>query len=297
MYLLPSSCHPAHTTSSIPYSLALRIIRICPMEEDRDKRLEELKQMLLERDYKSGIINAAIRKAKLVPRHEALKKVVRNQEEERRPVMVVTYDPRLPAVPALVTKHWRAMCRDEPYLKEVFPNPPLVAYRRQKTTGDKIIRAKLPGPAIRPQRQLPGMKKCRKAGRECTICPWVKEGKVATSRASTYRKEIETSLNCQSRNLLYLIECRKCGLQYVGETDRSVQERFSEHKGYVNNNKLNQATGAHFNLPGHSISDMSIMAIQKVYNRGAHYRKELEKEEISKFRSFHHGINKNAGGV
>ena len=74
-------------------------------------------------------------------------------------------------------------------------------------------------------------------------------------------------------------------------------ERFSEHKGYVNNNKLNQATGAHFNLPGHSISDMSIMAIQKVYNRGAPYRKELEKEEISKFRSFRHGINKNAGGV
>ena len=28
-YLLPTSCHPAHVTSNIPYSLALRIVRIC----------------------------------------------------------------------------------------------------------------------------------------------------------------------------------------------------------------------------------------------------------------------------
>ena len=98
MYLLPSSCHPLHTTNSIPYSLALRIIRICSRIEDRDKRLEELKVMLLEREYKLNVINAAIRKAKEIPRQEALNKVVRDKEDERRPVMVVTYDPRLPSI-------------------------------------------------------------------------------------------------------------------------------------------------------------------------------------------------------
>ena len=265
MYLLPSSCHPAHTTASIPYSLALRIIRICSREEDRDRRLEELKTMLLDRDYKLGIVNAAIRKAKAIPRLEALKKVVRSKEEARRPVMVVTYDPRLPAIPALVTKHWRAMCREDPYLREVFQKPPLVAYRKQKTTGSKIIRAKLPEPASRqPRRLLPGMKKCSRNGKGCSICPWVREGRVAVSTASSYRREITSSLTCQSRNILYLIECTKCRLQYLGETDRSLQERFSDHKGYVNNNKLNQATGAHFNLPGHSVSDMAVMAILKI---------------------------------
>ena len=124
----------------------------------------------------------------------------------------------------------------------------------------------------------------------------VKEGMVAQATASTYRKEIETSLNCQSRNILYLIECKKCCLQYVGETDRSLQDRFSDQKGYVNNTRLNQATGEHFNRPGHSISDMSVMAIQKVFDRGAPYRKELGKEKISNFRGFRHGINKNACG-
>ena len=48
-YLLTSSCHPAHVTNNIPYSLALRIVRICSKEEDREKRFSELKQMLLDR--------------------------------------------------------------------------------------------------------------------------------------------------------------------------------------------------------------------------------------------------------
>ena len=59
-YLLPSSCHPAHCTRNIPYSLALRIIRICSEVTDRDKRLAELKEMLLSQDYNKNVINAAI---------------------------------------------------------------------------------------------------------------------------------------------------------------------------------------------------------------------------------------------
>ena len=39
-YLLPSSCHPKTTTQAIPYSLSLRIFRICTKPEQRDERLE-----------------------------------------------------------------------------------------------------------------------------------------------------------------------------------------------------------------------------------------------------------------
>ena len=42
-YLLTILCHPAHVTKNFPYSLALRIVRICSLAEDRDKRLAELR--------------------------------------------------------------------------------------------------------------------------------------------------------------------------------------------------------------------------------------------------------------
>ena len=65
-------------TNNIPFSLALRIVRICSEEHSRDQRLSELRQMLIDRDYKPGIIDAAITRAKSIPRSEALKKVVKS---------------------------------------------------------------------------------------------------------------------------------------------------------------------------------------------------------------------------
>ena len=97
-YLLTSSCHPAHVTSNIPFSLALRIVRICSDPEDREQRFSELRSMLLARDYKSKIIDSCIEKARQIPRQEALKKVVRDKNNLDRMVNVIHYDPRLPSV-------------------------------------------------------------------------------------------------------------------------------------------------------------------------------------------------------
>ena len=122
-YLLTSSCHPAHVTNNIPFSLALRIVRICSDTASRDSRLDELKSLLLSRNYKPGIINAAMEKAKSIPRSEALTRVEKSAAT-RRPVFVLHYDPRLPSVTSIVRKHWRTMVSTDPHLKEVFPLPP-----------------------------------------------------------------------------------------------------------------------------------------------------------------------------
>ena len=74
-YLLTSSCHPAHVTENIPFSLAYRIIRICSEPESRDKRLSELKELLMSRSYKSSLVDNAIERARKIPRMEALKKL------------------------------------------------------------------------------------------------------------------------------------------------------------------------------------------------------------------------------
>ena len=65
-----------------------------------------------------------------------------------------------------------------------------------------------------------------------------------------------------------------------------------DHIGYVRNGKNNQATGAHFNLPGHSINDMKMSIIEKVKKDDPIYRKEREKYHINKFRTHINGMNK-----
>ena len=75
--------------------------------------------MLIARDYKLNIINECIRKARAIPRSETLKDVVK-EIGFPWPVFVVMFDPRMPSIGIIVTKHWRTMVDTDPYLREVF---------------------------------------------------------------------------------------------------------------------------------------------------------------------------------
>ena len=286
-YLLTSSCHPIECFKSIPFSLALRIVRICSETQARDNRLKELKEMLLARDYTPGIIDAAIAKARAIPRQEALKRVTR-QTVNQRPKFVVSYDPRLPSIPNITQRHWRSMVSQDPYLKSVFPSPPLIAYRRQRNIRESLIKAKVYPQNTRDKRYLPGMKKCGK----CLICNYIKEGKFILGRSFTWK--IVKSLSCNSFNVVYMIECQKerCRQRYIGVTQRAFRKRMTEHIGYVKNKKISEATGEHFNLPGHSHTDMKFTIIEQVKSLDPVYAREREKMHIKKFNTYHKGINK-----
>ena len=58
-YLLTTSCYPATCVENIPYSLALRITRICTEKNTREKRYCELKELLMNRDYNASLVDAA----------------------------------------------------------------------------------------------------------------------------------------------------------------------------------------------------------------------------------------------
>ena len=89
------------------------------------------------------MIDPAIRKARNIPRVESLRPVV-SHTQHKRSVFVTTFDPRLPNIQSIQTKHWRSMVNQDQYLSKVFPEPPMVAYKRPKNIRDMIIRAKIP---------------------------------------------------------------------------------------------------------------------------------------------------------
>ena len=75
-YLMPSSCHAKTVTKNIPYSLPLRIVRVCTKPERRDFRLGELRELLLERNYFPKSVDCSITRVRAVPRKTALKRVI-----------------------------------------------------------------------------------------------------------------------------------------------------------------------------------------------------------------------------
>ena len=181
------------------------------------------------------------------------------------------------------------MVGGDPYLKEVFPLPPLVAYKRPSNIKDKLIRSKVPSTNNqRPKRIVPGMTKCN----NCPICPFVTVGKTVKSTASGYRVDINRPVNCQSKNILYCVSCDKCTQQYVGESERTLQERFSEHKGYASNRILSKATGLHFSQNGHKVSDMKVTVLEKIFSTDGAVRKEREKHYIQEINTKYKGLNR-----
>ena len=101
------------------------------------------------------------------------------------------------------------------------------------------------------------MKKCGK----CLICNYTKEGKSILGRSFTWK--IVKSLSCDSFNVVYMIDCQKetCRQRYIGVTQRSFRKRVNEHIVYVKNKKISESTCEHFNLPGHSHTDMKLTII------------------------------------
>ena len=76
-----------------------------------------------------------------------------------------------------------------------------------------------------------------------------------------------------------MIECKKCKKKYVGETKRTLRERFSEHSQATINPLHTNAAAAvpsHFNLPGHSITDMGLIPLELQPTPGASPRKARE---------------------
>ena len=244
--------------------------------------------MLLDRDYKPNIIKSAIDRARLISREDALKKVIR-KSDDRRQVFVLTYDPRLPSANQIAKKHWRVMVQD-PVLREIFPAPPLIAYRRQKNVREFVIRAKVPPPPSRERRVLPGMKRCGK----CVNCPYVQTGRTVTATHTNFSVDINAPVDCNTCNVIYCITCihPKCRLQYLGKTDGTLKKRFGGHRTDVEKKK-DCSIGRHFNLPGHSVSDMRVCIVEKVHNKNGFFLREREKFYIQKFKTRLKGLNIN----
>ena len=95
------------------------------------------------------------------------------KKQNKRPIFVLTYNPALPSVSSILKKHWRVMTQD-PYLKEVFPEPPMVAFRRAKNLKDILIKARVPpSKPAREKRVVKGMTPCNKPN--CETCPYIKK--------------------------------------------------------------------------------------------------------------------------
>ena len=114
-------------------------------------------------------------------------------------------------------------------------------YRRAPNLRDKLVR----GQVIK-ELKLGITSPCNKP---CITCPKMDYSNVVTSNTNISYK-IAGKYNCQSRNVVYVLTCAIHNMQYVGETQQTLNARFRLHESMINTKKENPVAD-HFNEEDH----------------------------------------------
>jgi hypothetical protein len=144
MYIMPTSTHPPATFSGFIKGELLRIIRNCNNEEDARARSDLFTEKLITRGYQKIFIDNIRNKVSHSERSSYLKE--KQPTENKFPLVFITeYTGHLEShtLKQALTKNWNIINNDRK-LKTIFPNEPIIAFKRAKNIQDKLVRAKLP---------------------------------------------------------------------------------------------------------------------------------------------------------
>ena len=260
-----------------------------------EKRASDLCKFLEERGYKKKYVEEQIDRARRSSRDEVLAE--RPRKENTRVPFVVTYHPGLPHIGGLLQK-LHPVLHSSTRCKEAIPQVPMVAYRKPKSLAQYLVRARFTNA---PKENINGTLKC--TSRNCQICNFLCLGDTFCSNKNGKEFKINYNLDCNCSNVIYLINCTKCKVQYVGSTTTRFRTRFNNHTSRVNahvNLSLNQKGKddliyRHFNSDGHrGLEDMQIQLIDHV--KGEKELRERENHWIYKLATLApHGLNDNDG--
>ena len=266
-YIEFSSCHPLSCKKGIPFSQAKRYRRIISNDDCFKQNLDRLKTYFQKRNYPTGILSEALQKASTMTVDEDLKS--RTTESQDIIPFVCTYNPSLPNIGKIINQYWGLLkISTSESVRYLYETKPIVAYKRPANIHDILVHSKLNKSAVSYN-----VTKCNR--RRCTHCLTINESDCFTSSTISCMHKIKQDLSCISTDVIYLITCKKCKFQYVGQTHQKCANRMNKHKfDIVHFPDMITNVSEHFNSPGHSIHDFTFMPIEKVSNNWKRLLKE-----------------------
>ena len=230
-------------------------------------------------------MQSQINKAFQIPRRDTLfyKSKTRNTD---RPVFVTTNNPSLPNLKNVIKKYYLILTATE-RCQVAFKDTPLLAYRRPENLRDFLVRAKLkqspPNNANLPKK----VTRCNDG--RCRTCKFIAHGTSSYTFHNTgEQRRILQNLSCSSNNLVYLINCKHCikkdptlSCQYIGQTCRTLRERFGEHRCGIENN-IDESVPINFNQPKHTLNDVQVIHLLHVNSNRDSIRLSMEQHFIDK---------------
>ena len=140
--------------------------------------------------------------------------------------------------------------------KNVFTPGPMAAFRSACKLSSNLVRAKL-YPIVR----IVGSHKCK--GKRCEVCLIVQETSCFSSSVTNETYRINHQFECNEKCLVYLLTCKKCSKQYVGQSWNNFKSKGK--KCQRSEPCMQEHLFRHFSSPGHNgfLNDVSVTFIDK----------------------------------
>ena len=111
--------------------------------------------------------------------------------------------------------------------------------------------------------------------------------------------KVHVHASCKTFNVVYLIECRRCGLQYVGETGQPLHTRMNGHRFDITHGRIKESPVAtHFNTTGYTVADLTVLIINRLQRNDTTLRGTRESRYIKTLDSlWPRGMNLHMNGL
>ena len=275
-YLHAKSEHPKSLKNSIAYSQTLRIRRICSTDSEFNKHSKLLLNNFKERGYHTSYIKDQIKDIKSVNRRELLSPRTKEEDKSRIPLSI-TYNKTLPNIKNIVEKYWHVL-KINPSFEKAFENTPIIAFRRNLNLKDIIGSNTIENDKVKRRPSVKTKGKCSPclSNAKSLCCKQILKTEKFQSTQNKKTFEIYHHVNCKSKNIIYLMECTKCKVQYIGKSETNFNIRLNNHRKDTNN--INGIPASrHFSKPYHEFNiHAKFIIIEQIKNAN------VSKETITK---------------
>lgn len=134
------SSHPPSVRKGFVKGEAIRLLRTNSGKPEFLTNINNFKTRLLERGYEETVIDNNLAQVKFEERNAALQ----NKPKNKNKILpfVTKYNPAKPNIKQILSKNWY-LIENQPGLKAIFPEQPIISYKKADSLKDILLRAKL----------------------------------------------------------------------------------------------------------------------------------------------------------
>ena len=177
--------------------------------------------------------------------------------------LITNYNPNNPDLRAITKKYEGLLLMTRK--SAIRPEDIQVTYSRNPNIKDKIIKTEI-FKKYTPKISQP----CFKL--RCKTCLQMDTTQTITNRTN-HSYPIRGKFNFQSTNIVYVLKCMICGIQYVGESSNTMNTRCRGHVSTIRTSK-DHPVALHYRSYNHTAEDFIITIIDMDQNKNGRLRLE-----------------------